>query len=702
MNFVFKFIFLGFLLSSVFAQTTEIDILINELNFLKEDTSKANLYNKIANKLESLASFQSAINYADLALNLSEKFGYHKGIISAYNNIATINLRIGNLVKSSEIQHKALEMAKANNFKKEISFSLNNIGTVARMMGDYEKALSVHYEALTIANEIYDLSLLAAIYGNIGSVFYFLNDFDETIKFYSLAIDISKELNDKRKIMILMINIGNVHLIKGELDLGLEYYLEAVELNKQVDNKSFLADNYNNIGLIYEAKGEYENAVEMFLKSLLIKQELQDKVGVTNAYKNLGLTNMRLNNYNEAREFMHKGLEIAAETGSKYQIAGLYKDLLSLDTITGNYKSALHYYTKYSLYMDSMHNKTNNEKISELKVQYESAQKDNEIKIQKIALDKTNVEIYSQRLLNRNQHQQIELLNKDRLVQKLDLELKEEELLRKKLELEDEKNKLEIVVLENEIKQNEIERQKLTRKIFTYAFSGIFLFVLTIGVFVFQRRAQNYNNKLVSLELNALKAQMNPHFIFNALNSISNLIHKNEKDKATDFLVKFSKLIRSILNSSLTEYVSLSDEINTLTRYTDIERESLKEKFTYSIKIAPEIDTENTLIGSLLLQPFVENSIWHGIAPKDGTGHIDIQISKKDNFLFCSIEDNGVGRKQSNSKKEKSILSNESLGVKLTKKRIELLSKNKCTLNFIDIQNGGLRVELSIPYKEMF
>lgn len=699
-----KLLTLFFILSSFFcsySQNNEIDSLINELHNSQENISKVDLYNQIAEKFQLLANYEFSNKYAELGIILSKKINYNKGTIKGYNYIGVNAMRTGNYSEAIKSQNKALALAKATEDLKEISFSLNNLGSVARMQGNYDDALEYHYDALKLADKINNLELIASIYGNIGSVLYFLNDFEETIKYYSLALEICNELKDYSRTMILYINIGNVYLIKGDLDTGLEYYLEAIEINKKVDNKNFLADNYNNIGLIYEAQEKYEKAIEMFEKSLLIKEELNDKTGITNAYKNLGLTNIRLKNHEEARIYIYKGIEIAKEIGSKYLIAGLYKDLYSLDTLTEDFKSALLNFTTYSLYMDSMLNEANNEKISELKIKYETLQKDNEIEMQKNAIEKNRIEINNQKMLNTQQLQEILILNKDKQLQRLELEFKEEELLRKQLELKDKKNKIEIVVLENELKKKEIDQQKFTKKVMTYSYISTFLFLVFFGAFIFRKRTQDHKHKLVNLELNALKAQIKPHFIFNALNSISNLIHRNEKDKANELLVKFSKLMRTILRNSLTENVSLSDEISSLKRYLDIEKESLKDKFTYSIQVDPAIDQENTQIGSLLLQPFIENAIWHGISPKEGNGHINLEIFKKKNHLFCIIEDNGVGRKSSNLSKDGSLIENQSLGIKITQKRIELLSKNKCKLNFIDLSNG-LRVEISIPFNEMF
>jgi LytS/YehU family sensor histidine kinase len=206
-------------------------------------------------------------------------------------------------------------------------------------------------------------------------------------------------------------------------------------------------------------------------------------------------------------------------------------------------------------------------------------------------------------------------------------------------------------------------------------------------------------------EMKALRAQMNPHFIFNSLNSIGDYIIKNKTELADEYLTKFAKLMRLVLENSEKKEVPLADDLKALELYMQLESLRLNNKFTYEIKTDSEINQETTLIPPLILQPFVENSIWHGIAKKEGAGHIVIDIKKQNGMINCIVEDNGVGRKKdSEIASLKDSTGRRSLGMKLTKERIGIINKTKnvnATVSLTDL-TPGTRVEVKLPFESGF
>ena len=200
--------------------------------------------------------------------------------------------------------------------------------------------------------------------------------------------------------------------------------------------------------------------------------------------------------------------------------------------------------------------------------------------------------------------------------------------------------------------------------------------------------------------MKALRAQMNPHFIFNSLNSIADYIDKNQTETASDFTAKFAKLMRMVLENSEQKEIPLSEDLKALELYMQLERFRLKNKFNYQIRVDENIDKDNTLIPPLILQPFVENSIWHGIAKKDGHGEIIISIQKDDDMINCIVEDDGAGIKES------IIIADEkkSLGMKITKARIDIINKQKSANASMNITNKekGVRAEVKLPLELSF
>ncbi len=215
-----------------------------------------------------------------------------------------------------------------------------------------------------------------------------------------------------------------------------------------------------------------------------------------------------------------------------------------------------------------------------------------------------------------------------------------------------------------------------------------------------------YNQKIAEIEMKALRAQMNPHFIFNCLNSINRYIVKSDHATASLYLTRFSKLIRLILDNSNSKNVLLSNELEALKIYIEMESLRFNNKFTYNITLDKEVGVDIMEVPPLMIQPYVENAIWHGLLHKEASGHLSINISMLgDNMLQCVIEDDGVGREKAKEYKSKSATTKKSLGMKLTEDRISILNKHhspNASITIVDLvapdgEAAGTRVILKIP-----
>ncbi|MBK6634916.1 MAG: histidine kinase [Chitinophagaceae bacterium] len=139
--------------------------------------------------------------------------------------------------------------------------------------------------------------------------------------------------------------------------------------------------------------------------------------------------------------------------------------------------------------------------------------------------------------------------------------------------------------------------------------------------------------KAIELEAKALRAQMNPHFIFNSLNSIKSLIQQNENEKSVTYLTTFSKLIRTLLNNADKKEISLYDEIETCKLYLQLEAMRFDTKFSYAVDVDKDIDLKSIQVPALIIQPFIENAIWHGIVPRNSTGHVSLNVVRKEGII---------------------------------------------------------------------
>ncbi len=218
-----------------------------------------------------------------------------------------------------------------------------------------------------------------------------------------------------------------------------------------------------------------------------------------------------------------------------------------------------------------------------------------------------------------------------------------------------------------------------------------------------------YNKKIAELESKALRSQMNPHFVFNSLNSIQNYIMKNDVESSSKYLNRFAKLTRLIFNHSQQQFISLEQELIALKTYVELEQFRFKNKFDFLINIDSKINQKFIEIPPLIIQPFIENSIWHGIMHNEDIdnfkGQITLDISQINNFLLISIKDNGIGRKKSSELNKTSTSDHHSSGMKLTKDRLDILNFNnklEITTQIIDLYNDnkqseGTQIIIKIP-----
>ena len=215
-----------------------------------------------------------------------------------------------------------------------------------------------------------------------------------------------------------------------------------------------------------------------------------------------------------------------------------------------------------------------------------------------------------------------------------------------------------------------------------------------------------FEQKIAETEMTALRAQMNPHFIFNCLNSIKLYTLENDSQTASEYLTIFSQLIRLVLENSRSEKVSLQKELETLRLYIELEAMRFKDKVKYQINISPEIDQQYIDIPPLLLQPYVENAIWHGLMHKKEGGNICINVSlPSEQCLQIEITDDGVGRKLAAEYKSKSATRQKSFGLKMTSERIDIINQVyhiKADVMIVDLKDGmnnacGTKVIIKIP-----
>lgn len=237
-----------------------------------------------------------------------------------------------------------------------------------------------------------------------------------------------------------------------------------------------------------------------------------------------------------------------------------------------------------------------------------------------------------------------------------------------------------------------------------------FIFAFIIGMSVKRVEMQNKSaevklafkyKELEELKMTALQSQMNPHFLFNSLNSINNFVLKSEVEKASDYITKFSRLIRVILKSSTSLTVPFSEELGILSLYVKLEQMRINGGFEYIVNIDKDIQLDRIKVPPLFLQPFIENSIWHGLTHIEGDKQISLTIKREHSTIICEIVDNGIGIDTARKQAHKKIDRRKFFGTKATENRIQLLyKKSNVDIQVTDIStetSSGTKVRIAFP-----
>ena len=557
-------------------------------------------------------------------------------------------IQLGNTIRNSNVEEaikyteEALFISNRLKWRKGQASSYRQLGAIAQSKGDLVNSLEYFHKALKIAESLPNKVFIASLYNNMGTIYTELAETAKAIEHFNKLVIVSQELNLKFEESLALMNIGFAYQKALENEKAISYLDQSLKIANDSSYYQVSAYAYNNKGIVLNRQLKYNLGIACFLKSIEYSKKSNDKMMEAESIGGLGESYFLLGNYNNAIAYCLKGIELAKQSNALTYERDLQKLISDAYLKLKKDGLALNSFKQYILLRDSIVNDEKKTEIARKEMQFTFDKKEAISKIQ---------------------------ASKQRA-----------------------------------LANAEIKRQQLVKKS-AIGFASIIL-LSSVFSFAFYKRKRDavekrseaeFQSKVSETEMKVLRSQMNPHFIFNSLNSINEFIAKNNLEAADYYISKFSKLMRTVLENSEKKEVQLSDELGALELYIQLESLRLKNKFVYEIIIDPSIDKENTLIPPLILQPFVENSIWHGIAKKEGEGKITISIIRENDMINCIIEDNGIGRKSSvlttNSNEKRSF------GMKITQTRIDILNKLKKSSGDVLLSDlaEGFRVEVRLP-----
>lgn len=555
--------------------------------------------------------------------------------------------------------------------KKNDSVSVNSYIQLGNVLLNTEPELANKYtdSAFAIAEKINWKPGLAAVFRQKSVYYLNKSDYSTAISYLQKAKKIGEELKDEKLISSLDINMGLIYLQSEEYLPAIKCFKRSLAYGEKINNAQFITYSLNNLGISFLRISQPDSSIYYLEKSLPIAEENKFDQVLSFNYTNLGGAYDLKKDYKNAEKYFKKGIEKAELTGDAMSMAQALTGLAEVNTYLMKRDSAI-YYCKKSLEFSKQVGNLQWQKEAHIMLSenyYALGQMENALVSYK------NYVVFRDSLMNDN---------------------KKSEIVKRDLQFINEKTKADL--------KREKERQEI------YFFSGLIILLAALISFIFYKRSRDVRQKQIETlselkikdtELKALRLQMNPHFIGNALQSVQHFLKEHKPEEAEEYLIKFSSLMRAVLTNSEVDVIPLTKEIETLEWYMQLENLRMNYPFTYKIDIDKSLNADEIFIPPNIIQPIVENSIKHGLIPKNANGKILISIIKLNGNLIISVEDNGVGRK--NSTKENNLFSKESMGIKITRERLTRLKNKNSRLEITDLISNniptGTRVQIILP-----
>src|SRR5436190_3894259 len=686
-----------------FCQREKIDSLKRELPSLR-DSARVDCLNELSGaflKLEKVPTEWKDINiaatagyYAASAYEEAKKINYTHGIAESLSYKGEIERLSNNFPQLEKICHEAIEWYRDAPNKKRLAETYYNLGfalyaqsmfteaiknldtsyqlyeknnntremckvnTTAAVVyeesGNYEKAFELARKGLKLATENNDDWLRRTLLSIIGSLFEDIQDYPTGLAYCFQATQNLKpnEYNNFNPRLLRV--IAELYSQQKQFDSA-KYYYSFFDTTNERGLRFYLVS----FGECYLLQKEYKEALPNFIRGLDYHKRLNDRNWVMRTLLDIAKTYLALRNNDSAFKYANESLNIAMQSGAKQVIRDASEILSSIYDHWRHSDSAYFYYRQFTTMKDSVLNN-----------------------------------VIKGRLAAYTFEQKMELLNKEKRIQQA--QLQKESLWRKFLVIGIIVLMFLAIIIVRIImlkRKNETNKRALAEN------------ELQLQELESERTKAEFQHQTTELEMQALRAQMNPHFIFNSLNSINRFILQNNRSQASEYLTKFSRLVRLILQNSQATVITLQSELESLALYLEMEALRFDYHFAYKIAVPGDLDVEVLKVPSLIIQPYVENAIWHGLMHKEEKGQLDIKVSEVSNHLFFKIRDDGIGRKQATALASKSTTRHKSMGLRITADRIAMMQRSNGTESPVTINDlvnadssaAGTEVIIKIP-----
>jgi tetratricopeptide (TPR) repeat protein len=599
--------------------------------------------------------------------------------------------KTGNIEKSLDFIAQSIALLGNKGNKKQLAESLATLGEIYQYHQQFDLAIDNFISSLEARKSTVTSMHLAELYNITGA-------YEKTLEVLKPLVDI-RNLPVSQRVTLYEL-FGDAYKGLNDNSMAISYYQEGLKVARKnqlmakiPDLNSKIADAYALENRLVEAEAFYDNSLQE-AKKQAPKRAVQEKEKVADFFN-------KSSQFNKEIELRKESLEQIKELAAP--VARMDDNMFTADSITAqriNYKIANAYIAqdRYDEAIPYLQQSIRDaDSGDDLVVKKDATRKLSEVYREKGDYDKA-LETYQQYVavvdtLYLRKEQEISRAARFNR----EIAAKQSRITGLEQERELSQSRYDLAIAE----QNLIQASNKTQRIIIYSLVfGLLLTGLTAFFFYRSTKQQKFANNMLALK--SLRSQMNPHFIFNALNSVNSFIAKSDERSANRYLSDFSLLMRAVLENSDEDYIPLSKELELLELYVKLEHSRFPEKFDFTIKVDEQLAREEFLIPPMLLQPFIENAIWHGLRYREGKGSLEIHLQQpEEGHLQITIADDGIGRTKSAELKTRHQKKQNSKGLGIISKRIAILNsmyKNKIAIAVSDLlpDKSGTKVVVTL------
>lgn len=586
------------------------------------------------------------------SLQLAKKIRNQRALGDAHNNLGWLAAEQGEFERADSMLNIALGIFRRIGDPTHTSVTLSNLGWLAEKRGDSVGSVELFQQALRLSEQAGDTASASILLYSLGVAYRKIKDYDESIQHLSLSRTYEQQLRRPGKEANCAVGLANTYKAKGDTVAARSAYAEAISLYGSIHDHQGLGITEENLGDIAPRTIE---ALHHYQRALAHYDTIHSTIDQAYVLQRIGRAQLDQGRVKEAEASLSRGVALSASAGDPQLLMDYEFALAQLAVKKGEGDKAMARFERYIFLKDSLQGADTQRELARLRTAFETERKE-----------------------------------KDNAILRAENSEQQERLKRRDMQL--------------------------------YGSVAVGLLALIAAVLFFRNyhqkrkhadvleglnhRLANSNAEITEinglLEMKLLRSQMNPHFIYNCLNSAARMTQAGQHAEALAYLQGFARLLRMVLDHSVDDRVPLADEIEFLRQYLKLESARL-EGLHYTVEADLDLLEEDEDVPTLIVQPFTENAVWHGLAEKSGDRRLEVRFMREDDHIRCTITDNGIGRDGCKTKAA-SDADHRSLGMQLTGERLRLLARRMSDggqiliedLKDADGSSAGTRVTLSL------